>query len=42
MELYEIKNARICSGGGYKISTSKKYSGKEDKCSPSSKEGWYL
>ncbi len=41
MELYEIKNARICSGG-YKISTSKKYSGKEDKCSPSSKEGWYL
>lgn len=43
MDLYEIKNARICSGGGVQSQYFKtKKSGKEDKCSPSSKEGWYL
>lgn len=42
MELYEIKNARICWGGVQNQYFKTKKSGKEDKCSPSSKEGWYL
>ena len=40
MSLYEVTNARIFAGGGYKKVPLTNIFEKEDKCSPSFNEGW--